>query len=510
MNIKQVKEEIKNTIYAYHTKDEYNNYKIPSVHQRPILLIGPPGIGKTAIMEQIARECGIGLVSYTITHHTRQSAIGLPYIEKKQYGQKEYTITEYTMSEIIASVYEKIEATGIQEGILFIDEINCVSETLAPTMLQFLQGKTFGNHKVPEGYIIVAAGNPPEYNKSVHEFDIVTLDRVKKIHVTQDLTVWKEYAYQASVHNAIISYLEWKKENFYVVETTVDGKSFVTARGWEDLSALLTVYEQLELSIEEETIEEYIQHSAIAKDFFNYLVLYYKYKEDYQIRDMLQGNIPNSTIEQLKEAPLEERFSIVSLLLGALTDLMTENYKKSCYMKKMFTNLKAILSILERDTKDSVYTIWTDFIQTQKEKYEKKCKGGLVTKEEEQTMTEVLERMNDYEQQLKKGRIQEKRQAVEFIRHRFEKEVEQLDYHIKSTKEQLEHAFSAIIQCFGEGQELVIFLTELTTNFYSMKFISENGSESYYEYNKLLLLHDTKKELLEEIKQAKQKNYELI
>ena len=69
------------------------------------------------------------------------------------------------------------------EGILFIDEINCVSETLAPTMLQFLQGKAFGNHKIPEGWIIVAAGNPPEYNKSVREFDIVTMDRIRRIDV---------------------------------------------------------------------------------------------------------------------------------------------------------------------------------------------------------------------------------------------------------------------------------------------------------------------------------------
>lgn len=47
------------------------------------------------------------------------------------------SVTEYTMSEIIASVYETMERTGCQEGILFLDEINCVSETLAPTMLQF-------------------------------------------------------------------------------------------------------------------------------------------------------------------------------------------------------------------------------------------------------------------------------------------------------------------------------------------------------------------------------------
>ena len=53
-------------------------YAIPAIRQRPILLMGPPGIGKTQIMEQAARECGVALVAYTITHHTRQSAVGLP------------------------------------------------------------------------------------------------------------------------------------------------------------------------------------------------------------------------------------------------------------------------------------------------------------------------------------------------------------------------------------------------------------------------------------------------
>lgn len=74
MNIKRAKEEIKNCIETYLLKDGHGEYVLPAVRQRPVLLMGPPGIGKTQIMEQIARECQVGLVSYTITHHTRQSA----------------------------------------------------------------------------------------------------------------------------------------------------------------------------------------------------------------------------------------------------------------------------------------------------------------------------------------------------------------------------------------------------------------------------------------------------
>ena len=194
MNIQEAKEEIIRTVQAYLEKDGEGQYLFPAAHQRPLLLIGPPGIGKTAILEQVAKDCAVNLVSYTLSHHTRQSAIGLPRLVEKHYGGTAVTVTEYTMSEIIASVYDAMERTGTPEGILFLDEINCVSETLAPTMLQFLQNKTFGTHRLPAGWVVVAAGNPPEYNKSVREFDVVTLDRVRQIQVEADLSVWLDYA----------------------------------------------------------------------------------------------------------------------------------------------------------------------------------------------------------------------------------------------------------------------------------------------------------------------------
>ena len=318
MNIKRAKQEIRDSIEAYLSRDEFGEYRIPAIRQRPILLMGPPGIGKTQIMEQIARECGIALVSYTITHHTRQSAVGLPFIVKKNYGEEEFSVTEYTMSEIISSVYDKMEKTDLKEGILFIDEINCVSETLAPMMLQFLQGKTFGNQKVPEGWVIVTAGNPPEYNKSVREFDVVTLDRIKKIDVEADFDVWKEYAYQQGIHPAVISYLELRRKNFYRVENTVDGKIFATARGWEDLSRLIQVYEKLDKTVDREVAGQYIQHPQIARDFANYLELFYKYRTDYQIDEVLNGRIDDILVKKAAHASFDEKLSVTGLLLSRL------------------------------------------------------------------------------------------------------------------------------------------------------------------------------------------------
>ena len=270
MNIKEAKEVIIHAVQAYLDKDETGAYTIPPERQRPLLLMGPPGIGKTAIMEQVAQECGIGLVSYTITHHTRQSAIGLPFISQKRYGKREYSVTEYTMSEIIASVYDQIETSGVQEGILFLDEINCVSETLAPTMLQFLQYKTFGTHRVPDGFIIVTAGNPPQYNKSVRDFDIVTLDRLRRIDIEEDLAAFREYASRVGIHGSIMAYLGIRSNHFYSIRTEVEGRHFVTARGWEDLSRTIQVHEKRSLPVDEGLAVQFLQDPEIARSFAAY------------------------------------------------------------------------------------------------------------------------------------------------------------------------------------------------------------------------------------------------
>ena len=480
MNIKEAKQEIKNTIAVYLKKDSYGEYRIPDIRQRPLLLIGPPGIGKTQIVSEVAAECGIGLVSYTITHHTRQSAVGLPFIREETFAGEKFSVTEYTMSEIIASVYREMEKSGKKEGILFIDEINCVSETLAPTMLQFLQCKKFGNQSVPQGWIIVTAGNPPEYNKSVREFDVVTLDRVRQIEIGADYKVWREYARNAGIHGAIMGYLDLHKENFYRIENDVDGMHFVTARGWEDFSCLLYLYREENIPVTEDVIFEYLPHRDVAEDLAAYLELYVKYEEEYPVSDILSGEVKSVIYERLTRAGFDERVTVTEYLLTALFQVIREYL-----MAKEYTDL------------------WYDFLK----KYRSRIGEDIEKRELYFQMMEQMEISGVREQVLKKmlncsvpplglG----EREAFEEAKKGFLLQKEKMEQAREKAKQAVEAAFSFVENAFGEGEEMVLFVTELTITADSVRFLAEEPNEKYLKYSEELLIGTRRQEILSEIK----------
>ena len=500
MNIKQAKEEIRNTLKAYLTRDELGNYLIPTVRQRPVLLMGPPGVGKTQIMEQIAAETGVGLVSYTITHHTRQSAVGLPFIEHRVYDGREVAVTEYTMSEILASVYHLMEKTGLKEGILFLDEINCVSETLAPMMLQFLQCKTFGNQALPEGWLIVAAGNPPEYNRSVREFDVVTLDRVKRIDVEANFGVWKEYARKKGVHGAVVSYLDIRKENFYKVETTVDGLRFATARGWEDLSELICAYEKLGLQVDRTVVEQYIQMPAIARDFANYLMLYYKYQKTYHVDDILRGEWEIITESELRAAAFDERLSVLGLLISRLNDSAGRVRRQDELTERLY---EVLLSC--RDTiavNGDPQTVLAAEITRRQAALQLEKDAGRLDKSRRNAEMRLIQTLEAYRSGLETNRVPTGA-AVTVLKTWFGEETADREKLAEAAGGEFDNAFRFLERTFGDSQELVMFVTELTAGADTSWFIENFGCDAYYRHNKELLFNDARRRLTAEITAAR-------
>ena len=497
MNIAAAKRQIKDTVEAYLKKDDAGMYVIEPVHQRPVFMVGAPGIGKTAIMEQVAQELGIGIVSYSMTHHTRQSALGLPRIEQREFDGRSYEATEYTMSEIVSAVYDYIKASGMREGILFLDEINCVSETLYPSMLQFLQYKTFGKHKVPDDWVIVCAGNPPEYNRSVHEFDIVTLDRMRQIDIEPDFPVWKAYAAAKGVHPAVTTFLDAKRDCFYKVESRPGGgKSFVTARGWEDLAQIIALYEEMGKQVDRDLIAQYLRDEDIADQFSVYYALFQKYRSDYQVGRILEGNPDDEVYTRARKAEFDERVALMGLLLDALAgecakamdlegivvelrDILREFKVELCGGAGLDETLIPRLAEREADLARVVdaNTMSAAGIRHQRLVIAKlRSLIGACTLEHK---TAGLE-------------------AFELLKALYKEDVDKIAPLVSDADAKMSNAFQFVADVF-ESREMLIFLAEVTTRQTTTQFISHYGNEAFYQFNDQLQVDASRTRLEERI-----------
>ena len=488
MNIRQAKDYIKDSVKIYLKKDENGEYRIPLMRQRPIFLLGAPGIGKTAIMEQIAAELHIGLVSYSMTHHTSQSALGLPFISHKEFDGMEYDVSEYTMSEIISTIYDTMKESGIREGILFLDEINCVSETLAPSMLQFLQYKVFGRHRVPEGWVIVTAGNPPEYNKSVRDFDVVTYDRLRVLEVEADYGAWKIYAREKGIHSAILNFLELKKDYFYHIETTVKGRLYVTARGWEDLSEIIKLYEEEEKPVDETLVGQYLRNERIVKEFTAYYDLYNKYKKDYRVEEILAGQIPEHALERAKNAPFDERLSLLSLLLDKVMSEIREDMEQSDFLSELVAPLKALQGKSRKETEE----LLTRYVQTREKQLISQEKAGALSISDKRKHKKVLQFYGTVQKELA---LQTAEDCFPLIKKLFDEAATDMKKKTMRTGERLHALFSFVEAAFADGNEMLILVTELTANTKSAAFIARFGCEDYHRNNEKLMLSERQDEM---------------
>lgn len=338
VSMKEAKRMVKEIIESYLDKED-GAYILPQNKQRPIYLEGPAGIGKTEMVLQVAQEMNLGCVSYSLTHHTRQSAIGMPAIVDREQDNISYKATEYTMSEIVDSVYKDIRF-GHKEGILFIDEINCVSETLSAVMLQFLQSKCFGPHKIPEGWIIVTAGNPGEYNKSAKRFDAVTLDRLRMIHIEPDADAWMDYATEKGIHPIVLSFIKNNPDCFYLHEHAKQSTQIVTPRGWEDLANGIGINEKKGYKTDEAFVGQFIQSERIIRNFMTHYRIYFELMNEMDVNHILNGTCDEKLEEEIKAFDMMKRFALVTILLSNLSAKAREVKKNWDERKKKFEDME--------------------------------------------------------------------------------------------------------------------------------------------------------------------------
>lgn len=357
MTILDAKEAVSTAAKVYFLQDEQGNYRVKTRRARPLCLMGPAGIGKTEIVAQVAQEQDLAFCSYSLVHHTRQSLLGLPRLHDQEWGEETVSCTRYTMSEIVDEIHQTMEKTGKEQGILFLDEFNCASESIRPVMLQLLQEKTLGTHKIPDGWMLVLAGNPMKYNKSAKELDPVTLDRLRMLHVEANLDVWMTYGKKSGIHPVVLSFLEEYPDCFYRYEggNSSASKDLVTARGWEDLSIQIQMMEEIGEPVTSIFIGQFLQSTHVVHNFFVYYRRFSTMNSTGLMERVKERN-PNC-IEEIKALNVQDRWAMVTSVVTRIKSVTEQVTKEEQILDRIYVSLKEKRELLKEGPATAITTL---------------------------------------------------------------------------------------------------------------------------------------------------------
>ena len=261
------------------------------------------------------------------------------------------------------------------------------------------------------------------------------------------------------------------------------------------------VYEKLEKTVDKDVVVQYIQHPQIARDFASYLELFYKYRTDYQIDEVLSGHIDDILVKKAAHASFDEKLSVTGLLLSRLNKAFGKVKEEEEKLVSIFDILKEAKEPLMGAQKEQPLVYLEDVKNRFQSDSLAKKKAGLLSREDLHHDQQVLDTLEKYVMDLKKENVQDGESAFSLLRVWFNAEKEEYDNGFDKAAKQLEYAFDFMESAFAGGQELVVFITELNTSSPAVAFLQEYSCERYYRYNKELLFRENTRDILERIRQ---------
>jgi hypothetical protein len=322
------------------------------------------------------------------------------------------------------------------------------------------------------------------------------MDRMKLVEVEADYATWKEYAQKQGIHNAVITYLDMKKNDFYRVETNVGGKSYVTARGWEDLSATMLLCEEEGITVDETLVGQYLHNERIVKEFSAYYELYNKYKKDYKVEEILSGTNSAQVVERARIAKFDERLSLLGMLLDKLENEMRENLEMSDYLQELMKVLKIIKTLHEKKEDTDIITLVQNQMENRHKLIASMTQAQTLSGEDKRKNRAIIRFLQNCEKSI---RIENTADALSILKSAFDCEVARLKEENAKIQERLHNLFAFSEVAFMDGNEVLVLVTELTINSYSSRFIATYGSDDYKKHNEDLMLHERQEDLINEI-----------
>ena len=192
----------------------------------PVFIWGAPGIGKSSIVKQVAKDRGLEFTDLRLSLMDPTDLKGIPFFDKDNH-------------EAVWAKPNFLPKDPDSQGILFLDEINTAPPSVQASAYQLVLDRKVGDYELPSGWSIVAAGNNESDRGVVYRMPPPLANRFVHLDMEVDFEDWKTWAYQNSIDSAVIGFLNFDKEKIFLFDPAKNEKSFPTPRSWEYVDKVL-------------------------------------------------------------------------------------------------------------------------------------------------------------------------------------------------------------------------------------------------------------------------------
>ena len=203
------------------TPEELSDFLLNVATVRPVFIWGPPGIGKSALVEKFAASVGLDCVSLLGSQLAPEDLIGVPQITDG--------ITRFRPPAMIARE---------EPYCLFLDELNACSQDVQKTFYSLIHDRRVGEYELPKGSIVIGAGNRAQDSAIVKPMSSALMNRMIHVHMRVSASQWLTWAMEAGLHPLVIDYLTQRPDHLWSQPPRHE-EPFSTPRSWHMLSDAL-------------------------------------------------------------------------------------------------------------------------------------------------------------------------------------------------------------------------------------------------------------------------------
>jgi hypothetical protein len=198
--------------------------------KRPIFLWGPPGIGKSEVVQEITDELGGYMYDMRMAQMEPTDIRGIPFFNK-EIGKMDWAEPVDLPSEEVCAQYPIV--------VLFLDEMNSAPPSVQAAGYQLILNRRVGKYKLPDNVVIVAAGNRDSDKGVTYRMPMPLANRFVHIEMRPDFNSWQIWAVNKGIHKDVVGYLSFAKQDIYDFDAKSSSRAFATPRSWTFVSDLL-------------------------------------------------------------------------------------------------------------------------------------------------------------------------------------------------------------------------------------------------------------------------------